>query len=200
MSELYVSINMSVSNRLLQALEHLENDDFENALIQLTIAIDVTSKSLSRPGVSQSQRNKKFIDDNQQFIYQFATAGFLNVTGSINYVTPTGATRTFGDVLYKLIRCGLQHDGILSDYFVFLRGKGIGAVRTPVDKHTNSGFGISKDLLLSLCLVVLCATCNANENFNQEIAYTLYGLTVDLNQYWGDDALLQFYLEQINNY
>lgn len=72
-------------------------------------------------------------------------------------------------------------------------------MRTILDKDKPAGFAISKDLLMALSLVVISCSSNVNERFKMEVSYSHYGLTLDLNEYWGEDKLLDEFLLQINN-
>jgi hypothetical protein len=96
---------MPISNTVTQALKFINGSDFENALLYTAISLDATSKKELRSGLSQSERNKKFVDLNQDFIYRFSTGGMVSIgpTASINY--PSG---TLGKTLYKMIRGHLK--------------------------------------------------------------------------------------------
>ena len=181
---------MAISNTVTQALKFINHRDFENALLYTAISLDATSKKELRSGLSQSVRNKKFVDLNQDFIYRFSTGGFVSLgpEASLNY--PSG---TLGQTLYKLIRCNLLHEATLPNGFVFLEGAGLGGMRTDKDINTATGFGISSELLISLNLLVITSPSNSQEKLIDSLTINLYGLSIDINTIWGDRSALQNY-------
>jgi hypothetical protein len=179
---------VSIAKRVETALDFISKGDFENALIYISIVVDATSKKESPRSMSQSNRNKKFIDDNQDFVYRFSTGGQVSVTGTLNY--PTG---TLGRTLYKIIRCGLLHEGILPDTFVMLDGQGLGFMRTNIDQDKPMGFAISTYLLVALLILVITSPVNRRESINGGMDFTIYDITSQVNNIWGDRSHLNSY-------
>jgi len=179
---------VSIAKRVETALDFISKGDFENALIYISIIVDATSKKEGSSGMSQSNRNKKFIDDNQDFIYRFSTGGQVSVTGTLNY--PTG---TLGQTLYKIIRCGLLHEGILPNTFVMLDGQGLGGIRTSLDQDKPMGFAISAHLLIALLILVITSPVNSAESINGGMEFTIYDINTQVNNIWGDRSHLNSY-------
>lgn len=171
---------MTIAERVRSALEFVSIKDFENALIQISICTDATSKK-EQKAKSQSERNKLFIDSHQDFIYRFSTGGEVSVTGALNY--PTG---TLGRTLYKVIRCGLIHEGVLPKEFVFLDGQGLGGIMTSADINKPPGFGISAYFLLSLILLTITSPINKLEKIGNNMSFTVYDKKVVVDEIWGD--------------
>jgi hypothetical protein len=179
---------MSISKRVKTAFDFIAQNDFENALIYISIVVDATSKKEYPKGISQSQRNKNFIDDNQDFIYRFSTGGSVSVTGTLNY--PTG---TLGRTLYKIIRCGLLHEGVLPKSFVMLDGLGLGGMRTNLDINKPMGFAISANLLVALLILVITSPENRNEIIDDGLYFSIYNISSEVNTVWGDRTHLNVY-------
>jgi hypothetical protein len=146
--------------RIIEALEKIERNDFENALIQISIGIDIAAKN-KYPSLTGSgkvgERCTKLIEEYRDFIYRFSTLGAISLAGNIKYGGKFKG-KTLGEILYKVIRCGLLHDGKLEheESFVFVKGFGIGGVRTSIENtKIKPGFVISNGLLLGLCLVLI---------------------------------------------
>jgi hypothetical protein len=179
---------MTIAKRVKTAFDFIDQRDFENALIFTSIVVDATSKKEFSKGMRQSERNKRFIDENQDFIYRFSTGGMVSVTGTLEY--PTG---TLGKTLYKVIRCGLLHDGVLSGQFVMLDGSGIGAMRSTFDEHKPMGFAISAQLLVALLLLVITSPKNKSEVIDEGLQFSIYNIKSDVNTIWGDRVHLNSY-------
>lgn len=182
---------MSIAFRVKTAFDFIRLNDYENALIYISIVVDATSKKNSPHGMSQSERNKNFIDANQNFIYLFSTGGVVSFGENGSYIYPSG---TLGKTLYKLVRCGLLHDGVLPPSFVMLDGSGIGNIITAdSDLDKPIGFGISKELLIALLLVVVTSPVNQREWIPGGLILSAYGKKIDINNIWGCREILGEY-------
>ena len=101
----------AISKRIDTAIKHLSEKDFENALIQISIAIDKTAKK--KYGIKEvGKRMKRFVKEYENFIYQFATGGHLFI-GTGAKIIING--EELHDTVYKSIRCALQHGDELED-------------------------------------------------------------------------------------
>lgn len=155
--------------RIIEAIDKIDKHDFENALIQISIGIDGVAKEKD-PGLGTTKRCVKLIEEYRDFIYRFSTLGQVSLVGDGNIkYAGTFENKTLGEVIYKVIRCGLLHEGKLPDEhtFVFDIGYGIGGYRI-AGNITQFGFMISRSFLLSLCLVII-------ENDNSESYKELEG-------------------------
>jgi len=74
---------MSISNRIEEAFDKLQMQDYDNALIQICIALDATAKK-EYPGKGNAVRMKSFIKDNIAFITRFAF-GKLEIQGNASF-------------------------------------------------------------------------------------------------------------------
>lgn len=148
--------------RIIEAIQKIEKNDFENALIQISIGIDGVAKQ-KYPNLKTTRRNINLVNEYRDFIYRFSTLGKVSIAekGNVRYGGKFKG-KTLGEILYKVIRCGLIHEGKLPEdnSLVFDIGYGIGGFRIS-GNTTNLGFLISRSLLLSLCLVII-------ENDNSE--------------------------------
>jgi len=148
-------------NRVIEALEKIQINDFENALIQISIGIDGVAK-YKYPNFGTSERCVKIIEEYRYFIYRFSTLGKVSVNGGNIIYGGAFKDKNLGEILYKVIRCGLLHEGKLPEdkSFVFTNGFGIGGFNLS-ENTTEFGFIISTSLLLSLILIII-------ENDNSE--------------------------------
>ena len=187
--------------RIFEAIEKIEIGDFENALIQISIGIDGVAK-IKYPELNTTKRCIKLIDDYRHFIYKFSTLGQVTIreNGNVLYAGEFKG-KTLGEIIYKVIRCGLLHDGKLPDNnsFVFGGGLGIGAFKFG-DPDPKFGFLISKGFLLSICLVII--ENDTSEDYNELLGYKEFlfnerKLRID-KSLWGYDNLTQKILEDLN--
>lgn len=141
--------------RIIEALEKIEINDFENALIQISIGIDSVAKK-KYPKLKSAERCIRLIENYRDFIYRFCTCGKIKILNNGNIIYSDFEGKNLGEILYKVIRCGLIHEGKLpkNQTFLFGEGYGIGACRVG-DSNSEFGFLVSRSLLVSLCLIII---------------------------------------------
>ena len=188
-----------IVNRVIEAIKKIQKNDFENALIQISIGIDSVA-GFKYPNIKTTERCVKIIEEYRDFIYRFSTLGSVSVTGNINY---SGAfeDKNLGEILYKVIRCGLLHGGKLPEdkNFIFTNGSGIGSFKFS-DNITEFGFIISTGLLLSLCLIII--ENDNSEDYKKLVGYTEFRyshITLKIDKsLWTDNNLTNNILNEFN--
>ncbi len=104
-----------ISKRISAAMRHLSEKDYENALIQITIAIDATAKK-KWPEKGVGTRIRNFIKEYESFIYKMASSGhIILISGRILI-----QGRELSTIIYDLVRCALQHGDELGDRVIIL--------------------------------------------------------------------------------
>lgn len=173
---------MSIGNRIDEAYIKLVSDDLENALIQLSIAIDATAKRKYKKEKKVGKRIRKFVDEYEDLITHFSMAGQLRVFArdGISY----GDKGSLGDVVYKSIRCALLHDGDISENVVFRKGQVLGM--------DGGKFIVTDQLLWGLILILIGEEGNSNQSLKQPYNMTFNGAVLELDELWGN-------LEEIKN-
>jgi hypothetical protein len=186
--------------RIIEAIEKIEKNDFENALIQISIGIDGVAK-LKYPGLRTTERSIKLVEEYRDFIYRFSTLGQVSIgENGNNKFAGEFEGKTLGEILYKVIRCGLLHEGKLpaDNSLVFDIGYGIAGFRT-AGNITNFGFLISRSLLLSLCLIII-ENDNSEDykelNVFNEFQYGKKTIRID-NKMWNEDNLTERLLQEL---
>ena len=103
---------MSVADRVTECIIKYNANDLVNALIQLCIALDGTSKNEYPRMKKVGERFKAFIKANQDIItfFTFNTNIFIDCEFG-GY--------TIEQFIYKVLRCGLLHEGEVSAMFKF---------------------------------------------------------------------------------
>jgi hypothetical protein len=171
----------AVGNRINTALKFLQQNDFENALINISIAIDKTAKKKYRiKGVGE--RIKKFIYEYESFIYQFAMNGEVtfHVKGKIEI-----CGKELHDIVYKSIRCALLHEGEIGNNVEIVNKVGI------MGGTKEGKFIINKGHIDALLFSVISEDVNKNEKCDSGISYTHHfssgkNNTMKINELWGN--------------
>lgn len=164
---------MAIADRIDKALQDLRIGDFENALIQISIAIDATGKKRkSKSGVGE--RCRYFIKENEDFIYHFVMDGRLKVEKGGRIMFGGGE---LGQVLYKSARCALLHEGDISNSVVFERGFKLG--------QKENKFIITDNMLFGLLLTIVGEPKNSNETMKNEHSISYKNKNIEINKYWG---------------
>ena len=187
-------------NRIIEAIDKIEKNDFENALIQISIGIDGVAK-YKYPKLGTTKRCIKLVEEYRDFIYRFSTIGKVSIgkKGNISF-SGKFSGKTLGEILYKVIRCGLLHEGKLpnDNSFVFDIGYGIAGFRI-ARNITKFGFLISSSMLLSLCFIII--ENDISDDYKKlkglkEILYNNQRIKID-NSLWIETNLTQKLIEQL---
>jgi hypothetical protein len=188
---------ISVADRVLHAIDSFERGEFEFALTDAAIAIDISAQSFFNKTHSSRRDYKQFISQNFWLIELMALNGLdLEKTTFHNFVIPKVANPKFGDLIYHLIRCSLVHDTGLP-----------GSVRfEPGNKVTLADNFISLPISVfwGLLSIVVFAKVNALEKSAGEyfLSYTEPDLTIEhkflIREYWGkEDEIRLLYQKHV---
>lgn len=171
---------MTIAARIQECTDKLGLGDAENAFIQLVIAIDGTAKQLY-PGKKTSERCKKFLKDSLPFILWSLSNGTPTKTGRLSFEisSSSGSSERIGfeDLVYKVMRSSLLHDGELSDKVEFVNAPYIG---------TFSGrMQFPLALLGSLLFAVIASPVNERQRVSASTSFTFGKTKVPVNHMLG---------------
>lgn len=162
----------TISRRIETAIKHLIDKDYENALIQISIAVDATAKRKWQK-LKVGERIKKFIKENEAFIYQTASSGGLFICQGGGLIMQG---KELPEIIYKLIRCTLQHGDELSDYIIIKESfNTLGVVNNKIIINTGHIYG----LLFS----VIFDPINNMEKCVSQFAILLHGKYININDF-----------------
>ena len=158
-----------VSRRLLQCVKHLQDDDFEGALVNLFPALDQTAKRRRlKDGVGK--RIKTFLEEEEKLISIVATGN------SFSSIVCNGISIT--DALYKFGRTSIAHEGELDPRLEFNSN---GSVLIGTHKwNLPSGY------ITGMCIAVITAKENANEYIDAPLALTIFDRSFSIMELWGN--------------
>ena len=181
---------MPVADRVKESIDKLNEGDPINALIQVCIAIDATSKK-EYPGQKPGQRFKAFLKKNQPFITRLST-GKLEIGGSIIFTTK-GRVKSLEEVLYKLVRCCLLHEGDLSEEVEITKNNVLGMTAT-------GKVLVSENLIIAMVGAVVGSPVNIKEKIPDGYTIGLSGtdLRIDINSLWGKREYIHELVREYN--
>lgn len=171
---------MTIAARIQECTVKLALGDAENAFIQLAIAIDGTAKLLY-PGKKTSERCKKFLKDSIPFILWSLSNGTPAKTTSLSFEisnsSQSSAWIEFEDLVYKVMRCSLLHDGELSKKVEFVDAPYVGTL--------NGKMQFPLALLGSLLFAVIASPVNERQRVSDSTSFTFGKTKVPINHMLG---------------
>jgi len=155
------------------------------ALTQACIASDITSKKYTGMNGKRDNRVRfeKFFNDYKHIIMSSGRIKLI-VQGELRI-----GTLTIQELLYKLIRCGLVHDGDIDENVILVEDK--------IGIDENNKILIKADIIEGLLLTNVL--CNSNkeirckDNFLVEMLFERY----PINSLWGREDLFYYKLEEL---
>lgn len=172
---------LTIAARIQECTAKLAQGDAENAFIQLAIAIDGTAKLLY-PGKKTSERCKKFLKDSLPFILWSLTNGTPARTTSLSFEVSTpndsGEFIEFEDLVYKVMRCSLLHDGELSEKVEFVEASMIGTL--------NGRVQFPLALLGSLLFAVIASPVNERQRVSESTSFIFGKTKIPINHMLGN--------------
>jgi hypothetical protein len=160
---------MAIGDRVKECFDKVTIGDFENGLIQLSIAIDGMAKK-EYPKMKVGQRFTTFLRENQDIItfFTFATNMFIDCSFD-GY--------KLEDIIYNVLRCGLLHEGSIPDEIEFIDEIRIG--------HAGGRWRFPKTYVMGGLLAVIGAKSNAKERLPRQYAVMIMGKPYQVNYLWG---------------
>ncbi|MBI5966358.1 MAG: hypothetical protein HY882_00675 [Deltaproteobacteria bacterium] len=154
---------MSYTYRLIEAYQKILQGDLINALIQISINLDITAKKTY--GGKSGERIKRYIREHQYILTRIATL-HLEVHGDMAFQVSGDKYMKFEEVVYKLVRCALLHEGELDPRIKIVDSPSIG-----VDE--NGVFLLSKLMVYALFLLLISDPKNKTINWPNTASFTI---------------------------
>ena len=169
-----------VADRITEAIQKLQQKDFEGSLIPISIALDATAKR--EYGKKDGQTYKDFIKSNMRLITRSGCGpSIANIQISFSHPEiknprPDG-TCTMDEILYHVVRCGLLHEAELGPTLRFEEGNSL-----RMDGQTQV---LPSCLISGLLISVVGAPVNVGERVDDNYVLNLRGYLAPLNLFWG---------------
>lgn len=168
---------MSIADRVTECVNKYDSNDLENALIQICIALDGTAKK-EYPRIKEvGERFRAFVRANMDIItfFTFNTNVFINCKFG---------EWTIDQFIYKVLRCGLLHEGELSELFKFAE------IGEPVSIGARQ-WCLPKTFIYGTLLAVIGASSNSDQRTDPHLAVTIMGNSFRVNELWGHAYLIR---------
>lgn len=172
---------MSIADRVLECINKYNANDLDNALIQICIALDGTAKN-EYPRVKKvGERFKAFVRSNQDIItfFTFNTNMFIGCQFG---------EYTIEQFIYKVLRCGLLHEGEVPEMFQFT------APGEPISIGDKQ-WCLPKTFIFGTLLAVIGAGSNARQKLSNDLGVTIMGRNFKVNELWGRADLVRQAME-----
>ena len=117
---------MGIKNRIQKAEQDLIEKDYENALIQVLMAVGATSRK-RYPKLKDSKAFTKYLKDD----FSRKIQENISITGGFIRIHYDGEMIDFETLIYKSLRCNLFHESEIGPKIVF--------------SEPHSGFSVSYD-------------------------------------------------------
>ena len=168
-----------VSRRLLQCIKHLQENDFEGALVNLFPALDQTAKR-RRPKDGVGKRIKAFLEEEEKLISIVGTGNcFSNIVCDGISIT---------DALYKFGRTSIAHEGELDPRLEFNSN---GSVLIGTEKwNLPSGY------IIGMCIAVITAQENIKEYIDEPLEITIFERSFSIADLWGNSVEIKTHICQ----
>jgi hypothetical protein len=186
-----------IADRLAETMEKMSAKQVDNALIQVSIALDATAKKVHGKGGRQVYQT--FIHDNLGLITRISFGPpVLNIRVKYDLnrnqpadqpaITPDADGRfTIEQVLYHAVRCGLLHESHIPEDLVFSDEQMI-----KVDSAADPGnprLVLPSSLVYGLIVAVVTEPANAGLTVEERFGLNVPGLTtIPINRLWGKRA------------
>ncbi len=157
-----------VSRRIQQCVVHLQNKDWEGALVNLFPALDQTAKR-RRPKDGVGSRIRAFLEDEEGLISCIAMGNYIAKI-KVDDVSIT-------DALYKFGRTSIAHEGELDHRLNFNEEGRLVIGQDRWDLPVGYIFG--------MFIAVIVAHENRDELIETELTATLFDQRVRINDIWG---------------
>lgn len=174
---------MAISDRVRECIDKLNANEYESALIQLSIAFDGTAKK-EYPRIKKvGERFKAFLKANQDIITYFTFGGVIFIDCEVDGYT-------LEQIIYKVLRCGLLHEGSIPGEIEF--------VDELVWGRPGGKWRLPKSYVLGGLLAVIGANNNAGERVPEHYVVVIKGNRYQVNQLWGNSELIRRIMQSPN--
>jgi len=162
---------MSIADRVKESIDKYNSNDLENALIQVCIAFDGTAKNEFPYIQTNAKRFKAFITANMDIIT------FFTFNGNV-FIDCKFGEYTVERFIYEVLRCGLIHEGELSERFRFT---------DPGEPVLVGGkqWSFPKTFIFGALLAVIGASSNARQKVADQFFVEIFGKRFKINDLWG---------------
>lgn len=178
---------MSIASRVAESLRHLNEKDYESAMIAVCIALDATARREFPPLATNRDTGKRceaFVRKNLDIITRIGFGGaILAAPGSTLRIrspaSPQSSTQVMEleRIIYQTLRCTLLHEGSLPENVVFTEDVFYG--------ENGPHFCIPVAMVYALLLAIIGASCNRCCHIAGDWRIRIWEKDLCVNELWG---------------
>jgi hypothetical protein len=175
---------ISLAQRILHAIDNFERGEFEFALEDAAVAIDVTAQR--HFGSSKSNRHQyKLLLDKYFWLIELMALNGINVQEStFEHINIRGiAQPRLPDLIYHIVRCGLVHSTGLPSTLQFAEGRTL--------FFTKDLTVLPAQVLWGLVAIAVFAKVNSTEQSEGEYYLSYKGQRFLIKDHWGREDLIR---------
>lgn len=185
-----------VADRIAEAIDKMAQKQVDNALIQVSIALDATARKAYGKGGRKNYQT--FIHDNLDIITRAGVgAAILNIRleYDLNRNQPADQPRiepepdgtfTIQQILYHAVRCGLLHESHLPAGLEFVEEQ---VIKVGGGDPNEPLLVLPAGIVYGLIVGVVAAPVNAGLKIEERFGLNIPGLTpLAINRLWGKKA------------
>jgi hypothetical protein len=181
---------MSIGKRVAECMEKAIAGDPEASLLPICSALEATAKREYPTERQSGPRFKKFLKESLPIIGFFGLSGLVTPqlrvgVSHLNHDTlkmDADGRATLEDVLYHVVRCGLDHEATIAQYVSFPENVILGCQGPTLQ--------LCRALPYGLVLAVVGSPANSTEKLPSPFSITCRGLIYNLDEYWGQRSQL----------
>lgn len=177
---------MGVSKRIEEALDKLNTDDMEGALIPICIALSATAARVY-PNKRDGDAYKLLLACNMNLMMQFTFGNNVNIRTCFSHpdLKPgLDGLVSMEQILYHVVRCGLIHNAKITDNLSFTKENYL-----VLNGKDNAIFPVA--MLYALIFIVLTSPVNSNEHINGNYRFIYKNNMYSYNDFWGNESLVK---------
>ena len=176
---------MSIGKRVAEAVDKMAQNDAEGALLPISSAVDATAtKHFNCRG---RKSYKDFIYENLGLITKVGLgSSIMNINLKYdhpNLKTGPNGLSTIQDILYHVVRCGLDHSAELPSTLKFVDENKL--------QVENDLLVLPASLIYGLIVAVVVCPENTDQTIPDNYRLNLRGVQIKLNDLWGKKTKLE---------
>lgn len=182
---------ITVANRVIHAIDSIKRSEFEFALEDAAVAIDISAQRHFGKAKSGRSDYKAFLDEYFWLIELMALNGIdLQKSFFTHFTIPGVARPRMPDILYHVVRCGLVHSTGLPENLIFVPGR--------VATFAHEYISLPAQVIWGLLAVVVFAKANRDEKSTGDYFLTYENHHFLVRDVWGcEDHVRPIYDEHV---
>jgi hypothetical protein len=175
---------ITLAQRVYHAIDSFERGEYEFALEDAAVAIDITAQRHFQKEKSSKSDYKSLLDEYFWLIELMALNGIDLQNSFFQNVSIPGVVKPrMPDIIYHMVRCGLVHSTGLPKSLVFVPGR--------VASFAHNFISLPAQTLWGLLSIAVFAKANADEVSDGDYFLSYESQQFSIKSYWGKEDLIR---------